>query len=254
MPTDDRDIFISRSFLRITGILFKIGKQSVKSYPKVFSARAALLFAFWLIFLCVCSHTKEFLFVIVALELVILSLIDGKEILNILRKSLVAAFFSGLLILPAILFWGESTAILLPVKTFLTVTSMQFLTEFFLWNEITSAMRQFKIPDLAIFIFDTTMKYIFVLGRQAQELLVALKLRSVGKNLQKEKSLSGVLGVTFLKSREMSLEMYQAMVCRCYTGEYVKVTSEKFCVKDFILLLFGIIFLILFVIIEGVLK
>ena len=253
-PADDRDIFISRSILRVTGILFKIQSQSIKNYRKIFSAGASLIFTLLIIILCACSHKKEFLLIIFVAELVILCLLDGKEIVNILRKSLAASFFGGILILPAIFLYGATTVILLPAKTFLTVTAMQFVTEFFLWNQITSAMRLIHIPDLIIFILDTSIKYIFVLGRLAQDLLTSLKLRSVGKNLQKEKSVSGILGVTFLKSREMSLEMYQAMICRCYTGEYSMINSEKFCAADLILAFIGAIFTALFIIIEGVLN
>ena len=243
-PANDRDIFISRSILRLTGILFALKKNSVKKYSTKFSAAAAFAFTFFFIILCVSSHTKEFLLTAAALELVIFNFLGGAEILRILKKSLAAAFFGGILIL----------IILLPVKTFLTVTALQLVTEFFLWNQITAALKIFRLPDVVIFILDTTIKYIFLLGRQAQELLTALKLRSVGKNSSKEKSFSGVLGVTFLKSREMSEEMYQAMICRGFTGEYFRAESKIFFAADLIFVLLGGIFGALFLVIEGVLR
>ena len=115
-------------------------------------------------------------------------------------------------------------------------------------------MKIFRLPDVVIFILDTTIKYIFLLGRQAQELLTALKLRSVGKNPRKEKSFSGVPGVTFLKSREMSAEMYQAMCFRGFTGEYFRADSKIFFAADLIFLVLGGIFGALFLAIEGVLR
>lgn len=253
-PENDRDIFISRSILRLTGILFALKKNSVKKYSTKFSAAAAFAFTFFFIILCVSSHTKEFLLTAAALELVILNFLGGAEILRILKKSFAAAFFGGILILPAFFFGAGKLIILLPVKTFLTVTALQLVTEFFLWNQITAALKIFRLPDVVIFILDTTIKYIFLLGRQAQELLTALKLRSVGKNSSKEKSFSGVLGVTFLKSREMSEEMYLAMICRGFTGEYFRMESKIFFAADLIFVLLGGIFGALFLVIEGVLR
>ncbi|MBQ9441540.1 MAG: cobalt ABC transporter permease [Selenomonadaceae bacterium] len=253
-PANDRDIFISRSILRLTGILFALKKNSTKNFTKKFSAAAAFAFTFFFIILCVSSHTKEFLLIAATLELIILNFLDGAEILRILKKSFAAAFFGGILILPAFFFGAGNLIILLPIKTFLTMTALQLVTEFFLWNQITAAMKIFRLPDVVIFILDTTIKYIFLLGRQAQELLTALKLRSVGKNLSKEKSFSGVLGVTFLKSREMSEQMYQAMCCRCFTGEYFRAETKIFFAADLIFILLGGIFGGLFLIIEGVFK
>jgi cobalt/nickel transport system permease protein len=48
----------------------------------------------------------------------------------------------------------------------------------------------------------------------------ALKLRSVGRNAGKTASISGIAGTLFLKSKEMAEEMYAAMECRGFTGEY----------------------------------
>ncbi|URW86350.1 hypothetical protein M5E86_00615 [Blautia wexlerae] len=43
-------------------------------------------------------------------------------------------------------------------------------------------------------------------------ILTSVRLRSVGKNPQKAKALSGVLGISFLKSGEMAEEMHASNV------------------------------------------
>jgi cobalt/nickel transport system permease protein len=58
----------------------------------------------------------------------------------------------------------------------------------------------------------------------------------VGKNRRKEKSASGVLGVTFLKSRQMADDMHQAMVCRGFDGTYHRPYGIHFRPKDYLLL------------------
>jgi cobalt/nickel transport system permease protein len=54
-----------------------------------------------------------------------------------------------------------------------------------------------------------------------------LKLRSVGRNKEKYTSVSGVAGTMFIKSKEMSEEMYEAMECRGFTGEYKRAKLNK---------------------------
>lgn len=69
----------------------------------------------------------------------------------------------------------------------------------------------------------TTLRNILLLGQMAENLLTALKLRSVGRNHHKVRAISGVLGVLFLHSRYLSAQMYEAMVCRGFTGQYPMV-------------------------------
>ena len=83
-------------------------------------------------------------------------------------------------------------------------------------------MRTFRLPSIFIFTLDITLKYISVLGEICAAILTSVRLRSVGKNPQKAKALSGVLGISFLKSGEMAEEMHAAMCCRGFTGEYKK--------------------------------
>lgn len=65
-------------------------------------------------------------------------------------------------------------------------------------------------------------------------MLYSLKLRSVGKNTGKYTSLSGIAGTMFIKSKEMAEDMYSAMECRGFTGEYHVNSKLKFTFADFI--------------------
>ena len=93
-------------------------------------------------------------------------------------------------------------------------------------------MRTFHVPSLFIFTLDITLKYISVLGEICVEILRSVSLRSVGKNPDKAKSFSGILGITFLKSSEMAEEMYASMCCRGFTGEYSIGQKYKIRVTD----------------------
>ena len=115
---------------------------------------------------------------------------------------------------------------------FPNVTLVGILSAGTSWNKLTGSMRTFRIPSLFIFTLDITLKYISVLGEICVDILTSVGLRSVGKNPDKAKSFSGVLGITFLKSSEMSEEMYASMCCRGFTGEYQMSKKYRLCLQD----------------------
>lgn len=78
------------------------------------------------------------------------------------------------------------------------------------------------------------------------EMLYALKLKSIGKNDKKYLSLSGVMGNLFLKSKDMSEEMYSAMECRGFTGEYSSKIKFQFKFRDICYLVYNIILVMVY--------
>ena len=249
--TGDRDYFISRSLLRIMNILRALRYQSRRQRLEKFSAAGALCLTLALIIFCAAARTINFLLSVLALELVIICLLDGKIIWRLIRNSIAMTLFSLIFVLPAFFMGNKSLIILLPSKTFLTVTALGLLTTFFRWHDITKALRLFKVPNVIIFILDTTLRYIVLLGEISRDMLTALKLRSVGRNRNKKLAMSGILGVVFIKSKEMSAEMYQAMCCRGFTGEYFTASKNLFCKGDVIFLLTIIFYGIIFYLSEG---
>lgn len=153
--------------------------------------------------------------------------LTGAQLRQIVVGALTAALFCLLLILPALIFWSTGPAILLPFKTFLCVTALNLLQQYFSWHEITAALRRFHLPPEVIFILDTTLRYLVLLGDQASLLLTSLKLRSVGHNPRKHKAMAGIMGIVMQRSQRLSLEMAEAMRCRCFTGEYPVMAGER---------------------------
>ena len=107
-------------------------------------------------------------------------------------------------------------------RVYVSVTLVGILSSGTSWNKLTGSMRTFRLPSIFIFTLDITLKYISVLGEMCATILTSVRLRSVGKNPQKAKALSGVLGTSFLKSGEMAEEMHAAMCCRGFTAESVE--------------------------------
>jgi cobalt/nickel transport system permease protein len=83
-------------------------------------------------------------------------------------------------------------------------------------------------------VLDITLKYIYLLGEFSLNMLYSLKVRSIGKNENKYTALSGIAGTIFIRSVEMSQEMYSAMECRGFTGEYVRSRKIKISIANII--------------------
>ncbi|WP_337371601.1 energy-coupling factor transporter transmembrane component T [Megasphaera sp.] len=253
-PGRDRDYFISRSLLRLVSILTALRSQGLRPTRPI-GAAPALLATLVMVLFVVLARTTAFLWAVLAGELVLLCFHRGRQLRQVLGAALAAALFCAVIVAPAILLGNGRYALLLPGKTFLTVTALMLLQENLAWHELTGALRTFRIPSLVIFILDTTLRYITILGQEASELLTALKLRSVGHNPDKQAAMSGVAGVMLQKSQRLSQDMYEAMRCRGFTGEYTAYDGgrkRRFTPAAALLILVLLVYAYLFIRLEGV--
>lgn len=248
-PKKDSDGFITKSILTVISILSCFRNTRGTDIPSA-SAPVKLFSVLYFILLISCSRNMFFSYCMLAGMLVCFCLLPNQALLRAISASLSAAVLSLFLLLPAA-FLGSPHAILtVSSKVFVSVGLINLLAATTPWNHLTEGLRVFHIPNLFIFTFDITLKYIVVLGDVCVYMLQALRLRSVGKNQQKSKAFSGILGVTFLKSREMAEEMYQAMICRGFEGEYRKPKQFRLQKKDFLFLALFIAVTILFFYLE----
>ena len=246
-PQSDKDTFFNKSILSLLSILSRIRAQDSNESGKYkINAIFKVAFTFMLVTLLSISRSYIFVIIINVYLLVILSSMDAKNIIKILKVSFVMAFFSFIILLPAV-FWGNSySAIMITSKVFATITAVNILSRTTKWNSITSALKCFFIPDIFIFVLDITIKYIVMLGDFALNMLYALKLRSVGKNKSKYASFSGIGGSIFIKSKEMAEDMYNAMECRGFTGEYHVFNNFKFTLADLMYIIINIGIILIF--------
>lgn len=252
-PSGDKDGFITQTALQLMSVLSRVRTSGVHGRQRV-SAPMKLVLTFLLILLLACARNLYFAGFVLAGVLVRLMLLDGKRLLSVLRAALGAMLFSVLLLLPAAFLGSPASMVTISGKVFLSVALVNLLALTTPWNALTESLRFFHVPDVFIFTFDITLKYIVLLGEVCLHMLQALRLRSVGKNTRKHQSLSGVLGVTFLKSRAMADEMYQAMVCRGFEGEYRSLKKYRFFPGDLAVIVLIISVLALFFYLEGAIR
>lgn len=240
IPPGDRDAFINRSILSILGVLSKLRLQmNSRSKWTLINPAIKLASTILLILLISLSQRHEFVFIIDVYLLIVVSLLGAKEIRYILKIGLLAAFFSFIILLPSIIL-GNKNGFTIVIKVLTTITALNILTSTTSWNDITSSLKLFRIPDIFILVLDITMKYILILGEFSLNMLYALKLKSIGKSSSKNSSLSGIMGTMFIKSKDMAEEMYSAMECRGFTGEYNTGKKYKFGSFDIIFVIINI--------------
>jgi cobalt/nickel transport system permease protein len=161
--------------------------------------------------------------------------------------SIIISCFSIVVLIPSILMGNTTNSILLVFKVFGAAGYSALLSSTSRWDDIGRALKIFFIPDIFIFTMDTTLKYINILGESALDMFYAMRVRNIGKNNKKYMGLSAVGGNLFLKSKEMSEEMYMAMECRGFTGEYAANKRLKLSQYDFIYILLNIAVFTIFV-------
>ena len=252
IPVKDKDAFVEKSILSVFGLLSRIRAQDQK-LRDLFGVGAVFRVLFTLLLIVLISLSRQFAFVYVALAylLVLLCFMPAKDIAAILKVGLVMTAFTFVILLPAALAGNNYSLTVIPPKVFATITAVGILSHATKWNHIITALRRFRVPNLIIFVFDITLKYIVLLGEFVLEMLRALKLRSVGRNTGKVTSLGGIAGITFLKSRIMAEEMYGAMECRGFTGDYPVFDKFRFSAADAAYLLINAGFVWLFIYLRG---
>lgn len=232
-PSKDKEAFLSKSTKSVLSVLAKLRFREGKDGR--FSAIPSLKLFYTILFIILTACSRNYLFTLImcAAVTVRLAFFSAASIRQILSETAGAVLLSVFILLPSVFMGNPQTLMNITSRVYVSVTLIGILSAGTTWNKLTGSMRTFRIPSLFIFTLDITLKYISVLGEMCADILTSVSLRSVGKNPQKAKALSGVLGISFLKSREMAEEMYAAMCCRGFTGEYRIRKKYKLRLPDF---------------------
>lgn len=184
------------------------------------------------ILLCALAKNALFVLIVIAVELLRLSMKKAAVIWQILKPVLTAVLFAVIFLLPSIFLGSLRTITTVTMKVFESVLVLSLMNATMSWKEITDAFRTCHMPQIFVFVLDTTVRFLVVLGRYSHAIGEAVSLRSVGKTNWKTSQTGGILGTTFLKAQQLSQETSEAMACRCFDGEYKSYTSHKFNAFD----------------------
>lgn len=221
-PPKGKNSFILKTIESLGRVMNRVKTQRGHEKGRAMPAIIKLLAVVAVIVVLSVSHNRWLVLGIATVLQLYLCSWPAEDILSIFRSSLFAGLLSLILFLPAMIINPDGAAnnLFVVLKVFLSVETVNIFNHTTQWNHITSALKKLHIPGIFIFTLDITLKYIVLLGSLITDILTSLRLRSVGKNNKKYQSVGGVMGVTFIRSAEMSTQMYEAMQCRGFTDDY----------------------------------
>ncbi len=221
-PPGSGGVFALRSLRTLGGIMARLQVQRGREGRRTLPAVVKLLLLIGMLILLSFARNRILLLAITALVLGRLALLPAELIWGVLKSALAAGLLALLIFLPAMLIRpaGIPNNLIVVGKIFLSVTMVNIFNRRTQWNHVTGALRKLHVPGIFVFLLDLTLKYIVQLGSLLRDLLTAVHLRTVGKGRREYRSVGGVLGVTFLRSTELSRETWEAMTCRGFTDDY----------------------------------
>ncbi|KOF55680.1 MULTISPECIES: energy-coupling factor transporter transmembrane component T [Clostridium] len=229
VPKEEKSTYIEKSIFSLIKTL-SIIRQS-KSRDKLIYSLNPTLKVLSTIVLIICislSRSQVYLLVIDMYALANLLFMEKKIIKMILCRSLIFPIITLIALIPSMLYGNIYNSLMLFQKIIVTILLMNLMSHTTKWSEVSKSLKLLFVPDIFIWIMDITIKYIVLLGEHSIDLLYALKLRSVGKAPSKYNYLTGIMGNLFIKAYKMSEEMFQAMECRGFVGEYTTKVNLKF--------------------------
>ena len=209
--------------------------------------------AFLCILLCALSRNAVYTVMVLAFELLRTAFMNPESMKHVLRNVIVAAVFAFIITLPAVFTGNPGTMTTVIMKVCESVMVLSILNEIMTWKEVTYAFRQLHLPSLFVFVLESTMRYLVLLGRYADRMLEAVNLRSVGNTSWRDSHIGGILGTTFLKAQQMAQENNEAMQCRCFEGIYATREQYHFGLPDLVYLVLSVFLIVLFFYTESLL-
>ncbi|MCI1665738.1 MAG: energy-coupling factor transporter transmembrane protein EcfT [Atopobiaceae bacterium] len=252
VPSRDRDGFLRRNVLRLTGLLtdFQVGAASYgRAASPVDRALGAVPTCVRMAGLLVClvcvsaASNMAFVYLMLALVLVAMASRPAPAIVRQLRPAAIAAAVSALLMVPAALLGQPSAPVRMAVRVLTSLCLVLGLSQNVPWNRLVAALRAFHLSAEVILVMDLALKDLQLLGRAALELTEAIALRSVGVDRDRTASAAGVMGVCFLRMHDHAARQSEAMACRGFTGVY-EVPAERVLTPSAIVYLAGIALLV----------
>lgn len=202
--------------------------------------------AFLCILLCALSRNAVYTVSVIGIELLRSAFMNNDGLKHVVRNTVTAVLFSLLITLPAVFMGNPGTALTVSMKVMESVLVLSVMNEIVSWKDITGAFNCLHFPSLFVFVLDTTIRYLVILGNYANALTEAVTLRSVGKKSWKDSHIGGILGTTFLKSGQMAAANSEAMTCRCFDGTYKIYNKHRFTWQDAVYLLIPAVLVIMF--------
>lgn len=248
IPKEEKNLYIEKSIFSLIKVI-SIIRNNKNQDRLVYSINPTLKVISVIVMILCVSISRSFIYLLIIdiYVLINLFLMEKKLRKRILFKSFIFPLATLITLIPSMLYGNIYNSLLLFQKLIITILLMNLLSHNTKWSEISKSLKLLFIPDIFIWIMDITIKYIVLLGEHSINLLHALKLRSIGITANKYNSLTGIMGNLFIKSYKISEEMFQAMECRGFVGEYTTKVNIKLKKVDYVYFAINIFLVSLFI-------
>lgn len=234
IPPKDKASFLNSSQKATVKLLSSFNLNSTNYKTKEANTTCRLFGLLLMIVLTALSKNFGFVLFMIALSLVRIATLKAERIKALFKVLLPALLISALILIPSIFMGNPKTPATILGKILVCTSLVMVVNLTAPFNEITRSLKLFYVPNVIIFTFDLTIKYIVLLGQVCYDMLTAMKMRSIGRNNDKRTSMSGILGTVFIKAKNASEDTARAMECRGFDGKYVVTRNKKFTALDFI--------------------
>lgn len=241
-PPKSQNRYIESSISAFRKLLWKFKhiNSGIKT-RKIYFLNPVIKSLFAVILISFCAYSRTFAELLYIFIWIFLSLVTmhKKDIQKCMSLAVIVFLGNFLILAPSLLMknFNSITIVFKSVLMVLTLNIYVFTTK---WNHITKVLKFFRIPDVIIFLLDITLKYIISFSEFSIEMLDGLKVRTIGKtNKNISKSSTSIAGSIFIKAKEQSEELFWAMECRGFSGEYSTFVNFKLQKKDLPLVLLG---------------
>ncbi len=158
----------------------------------------------------------------------------GKPLLTFWRDQHIAL---GPIHLPATLAvtdHGLAGAARLVLRVTCAVSFSVLLTLTTRWSDLLKALRVLRVPRMFVFVLAMAYRYVFLLLRLAQDMVVARRSRTVGRVSRREERrfVGAAVGTLFGKSQATGEQVYLAMMARGYSGEALTLERRRLRAAD----------------------
>lgn len=219
-PGTDRDGFLSRNLMQVSALLDRM--RMMEGQESQLSPSAPVKLLVGLVCVLLTSLSRNYLFVLAMLAAVLVRacLLPARALGRVAAGSTTAAALTALVMLPATLMGQAASPLWLATKALVSTGIVLTVALTTPAAQLTGALRALHVPSTAILTLDLALRSIASLAQTAHEVLLALALRSVGRNARKQSSMGGVGGVVLVKAARAAQDTHDAMSCRGFDGSY----------------------------------
>ncbi len=173
-------------------------------------------------------------------SLVVLPIVIGLGIFNPILDNKQIYIFSNISINR-----GWISYLSLIIKSFLSVICALLLISTTSMDKLSKALQKLHMPEIIIMQLLFTYRYIYVLLEEFANIWTAYSLRAPNQNGIHYKSWGPLLGQVLIRTYDRADRIYAAMKLRGYNGEYNSFEDDKLILKDYIYLIFWIVFILI---------